>query len=62
VADVLVTLLCLVLLLKAAGWTLGDRRRVRVRSGYTGLGAAAVVLAVGTLVTFVIAVVLGHVW
>lgn len=63
--DVLLTVGCLVLMLKAAGWALrGGRPQVRVRGGgYSGGSAALVlVLVVGTVVTFVLALVTGHVW
>ena len=62
-ADVLVTLLSFWLLLRAAGWTLRDRDRVRYRDGYSGISAATVlVLVVGIAIIFALAAVGGHLW
>lgn len=64
--DVVVTVACLVLMLRAAGWALrGGRPRVSrgYGQGFTGGGAALVViLMVGTVVTFALALVTGRVW
>ena len=61
--SIFATLLCLVLITRAAEWTLGNRSRVRGGSGYGGgCAATVVVLVVGTVLTFAVALVTGHVW